>query len=128
MDEPDQQPSEAGTTASWWVYLVRCADGSLYTGIALDVDRRVALHRDGRGAKYLRGRAPLELVARHEVGERALALRVERRIKRLPRGGKQALVAAAAHAAERAPGRDRGLAALVEHERGRSRDPEPPRD
>ena len=57
----------------WSVYLVRCKDDSLYAGVALDVDRRLEEHREGkRGAKYLRGRAPLELVLRRELGDRSL--------------------------------------------------------
>jgi putative endonuclease len=78
---------------SWSLYLVRTRDGSLYTGVALDVDRRLAEHAaGGRGAKALRGRGPLELVYRTEVGERALALGLEHRVKRLAKGGKEALV------------------------------------
>jgi len=82
-------------TADWSVYLVRCGDGSLYTGIARDVERRLEEHRsaEGKGAKYLRGRGPLELVLEHPVGERGLALRVEGRIKRLRREEKEELVA-----------------------------------
>ena len=70
----------------WSVYLVRCKDDSLYAGVALDVHRRLEEHREGkRGAKYLRGRAPLELVLRRELGDRSLALKVELRIKKLSR-------------------------------------------
>ena len=67
------------------LYLVRCRDGSLYTGIATDVARRLTEHRDGqRGARYLRGKGPLNLVYQREIGTRSLASRIERRIKRLP--------------------------------------------
>ena len=77
---------------TWSVYLLRCADGSLYTGIATDVSRRLAEHADGeKGAKYLRGRGPLELVFHQEVGDRSLALRIEHRIKRLPKACKEDL-------------------------------------
>ena len=84
-------------TACWYVYIVRCADGTLYTGVATDVDRRLAEHRAGapRGARYLRGRAPLELVFAHRVGSRAAAQRVEHSIKSLPRRRKEALVSGA---------------------------------
>ena len=81
----------AGATA-WHVYLVRCADGSLYTGIATDVGRRLDEHANGVGAKYLRGRGPLELVYAQRVGERGLAQRVEHALKRIPRSEKEALV------------------------------------
>jgi putative endonuclease len=80
--------------SAWSVYLVRCSDGSLYTGVATDVERRLEEHErgEGRGAKYLRGRGPLELVLEHEVGERGDALRLEARIKKLSRARKELLV------------------------------------
>jgi putative endonuclease len=77
----------------WSVYLVRCRDDSLYAGIALDVNRRIEEHCEGkRGAKYLRGRGPLELVMRRELGDRSLALKVELRIKKLSRKAKKNLI------------------------------------
>jgi len=80
-------------TAEYSVYLVRCRDGSLYTGIAKDVRRRMTEHEQGtKGAKYLRGRGPLELVFQARIGDRSLATRIENRIKQLPRVEKQALV------------------------------------
>ena len=75
------------------VYILRCADGTYYTGIAKDVERRVEEHRSGgRGAKYLKGRSPLALVFSHRVGDRSLASKVEYRIKKLSRSEKTALV------------------------------------
>jgi predicted GIY-YIG superfamily endonuclease len=76
---------------SWWVYLLRCGDGTLYCGIALDVEARLKQHREGKGAKYTRGRGPLELVHREACATRADALRRERQIKRLRREAKLAL-------------------------------------
>lgn len=78
----------------WHVYLVRCRDGALYTGIATDVSRRLAEHEQGagKGAKYLRGKGPLRLVLNKAVGRRGLALRVEARIKRLPKARKEDLI------------------------------------
>ena len=77
----------------WSVYLVRCGDDSLYAGIALNVQRRLDEHREGkRGAKYLRGRGPLELVMSREVGDKGLALRVELKVKKLSRKAKERLV------------------------------------
>jgi len=74
------------------VYLVRCRDGSLYTGIAKDVSRRIAEHEQGAtGAKYLRGKGPLELVFQRPVGNRGLAQRIEHRIKRFSRAEKEDL-------------------------------------
>ena len=85
--------------ADWHVYVVRAADGSLYAGVTTDVTRRLAEHAGGaRGARYLRGRAPLELAYEVPVGDQGLALRVENRLKKLPKSDKEALVA-------RAPGR-----------------------
>jgi len=79
---------------SYSVYILRCADGSLYTGIALDVRRRLEEHRNGaRGAKYLRGRLPVELVFDCAVGDRGSALRLEHRVKRLNKGDKESLIA-----------------------------------
>jgi putative endonuclease len=70
--------------SAYSVYLIRCRDGSLYTGIATDVARRLAEHEDGaKGAKYLRGKGPLTLVFEQEIGNRSLASKIERRIKRL---------------------------------------------
>ena len=78
---------------SYSLYILRCADGSLYTGITLDVSRRLEEHRNGvRGAKYLRGRTPVELVFEQPAGDRAAALRLEHRVKRLSRHEKEALI------------------------------------
>lgn len=78
----------------WSVYVLRCRDGSLYTGIATDVERRLREHSSGSiGAKYLRGRGPLELMISVAVGDRSLASKVEYRLKRLRREQKLALCA-----------------------------------
>jgi putative endonuclease len=75
------------------LYIVRCADGTLYTGLATDVQRRVEEHRAGtRGAKFLRGKEPLEIVFTEAVGDRALASRLEYRVKQLSRRQKLDLV------------------------------------
>jgi predicted GIY-YIG superfamily endonuclease len=76
-----------------WVYVLRCADGSLYTGWTTDVQRRLALHASGRGARYTRSRLPVELVAALPMSDARAARREEARIKRLPRAGKLALIA-----------------------------------
>lgn len=71
--------------SEWSIYLLRCGDGSIYTGIATDVARRIGEHEQGkRGAKYLRGRGPLEILYQRPVGDRSLATRVEWRIKQWP--------------------------------------------
>jgi gluconokinase len=77
----------------WSVYVVRAADGTLYSGVTTDVARRLAEHAGGaRGSRYLRGRAPLELVFARRIGERGLAQRVENRLKRLGKREKEELV------------------------------------
>ena len=79
--------------AEFNLYIVRCADGALYTGIATNVEKRLAEHASGvRGAKFLRGRGPLEVVFAEAVGDRASALRLEHRVKRLSRAQKLELV------------------------------------
>jgi putative endonuclease len=76
-----------------YVYLLRCADGSLYCGWTTDVDRRLAAHRSGTASRYTRSRLPIELATAIPVADRAAALREEARIKRLPRAAKLRLVA-----------------------------------
>lgn len=77
----------------WFVYIVRCADDTLYTGICRDLDARVGQHNAGNGARYTRGRVPVELVYSEEAPDRSAALRREHAIKRLPRAGKLQLAA-----------------------------------
>jgi putative endonuclease len=71
--------------AVWNLYVIECADGSLYTGIATDVERRFKEHLAGKGARYTRARKAVRLVASHPVGSRSEALRAEIAIKQLPR-------------------------------------------
>ncbi|MEB3212209.1 MAG: GIY-YIG nuclease family protein [Leptolyngbyaceae bacterium] len=78
----------------WSVYMIRCGDRSLYTGISNNVEQRFAVHQSGspKSAKYLRSRHPLQLVYQAEIGSRSEASRVELLIKRLPKQTKEALV------------------------------------
>ena len=78
---------------SWFVYMLRCGDGTLYTGCTNDWEKRLASHRRGRGAKYTRSRLPVEPVYREEAPGRSEALRREAAIKRLSRAEKLALIA-----------------------------------
>ncbi len=78
---------------SVWVYIVECKDKTLYTGCAADVDKRVAVHNSGKGAKYTRGRGPVTAVYREECPDKGSALRREAAIKGLTRGEKLALIA-----------------------------------
>ncbi len=77
---------------TWKLYILRCGDGSLYTGIAVDVQARLAAHRSGKGAKYTRGRGPLELVYTEECGDHSAALRREIQLKKLTREQKGAFL------------------------------------
>ena len=77
---------------SWFVYMLRCGDGTLYTGVTDNVERRLAAHRSGKGAKYTRGRGPLELVYQEETPDKSSALKREIAIKRLSRAEKETLI------------------------------------
>lgn len=85
----------------WFLYMLRCADGSLYTGISTDVQRRLAEHggeagarggRSNKGAKALRGRSPLQLVLTIPLANKSEALKLEYRVKRLDKARKEMLV------------------------------------
>jgi putative endonuclease len=80
------------TDTGWRVYILRCADGSLYTGVTNNLSRRLARHASGQGAAYTRGRAPLTVVYNEAVPDRSVALRREAALKRLTRGQKLALI------------------------------------
>lgn len=77
---------------AWFVYILRCGDGSLYTGCTNDLPRRLEAHRSGRGAKYTRSRPPVTLAYREAAADRSAALRREAAIKRLTRRQKLALI------------------------------------
>jgi putative endonuclease len=92
------------SSGEYSLYIVRCNDGSLYTGIAIDVERRIREHESGsRGAKYLRGKGPLHLVFSAALGDRGTAQQVEYRVKRLERDRKEALIAGQCTLADVAP-------------------------
>ena len=80
-------------TAEAWVYMLRCADGSLYTGWSTDVERRLAFHRRGRASRYTASRLPVELALALPMADRSAARREEARIKQLDRAAKLALIA-----------------------------------
>lgn len=83
------RPTDEG---AWCVYVVRCADHTLYTGIARDAQKRVAEHNRGRGAKYTRNRLPVRLVYTEPAGDRGAALRREYEIKHMRTADKLALI------------------------------------
>lgn len=76
----------------WYLYILRCGDGTLYTGVTTDVSRRLEAHRLGKGAKYTRGRGPLELAYQEECGTHSEALKREYAVKQLPREEKERLI------------------------------------
>jgi putative endonuclease len=76
-----------------WVYLLRCADGTLYCGWTIDLEQRIAAHNAGRASRYTRTRLPVELAWSQELPDRTAARREEARIKGLTRAGKLALIA-----------------------------------
>lgn len=83
----------AASTSPWFVYIVRCADRTLYTGITTELERRVAEHNDGRGAKYTSRRCPVVLVYVEAAADRSAAQRRESEIKRMRSADKRRLAA-----------------------------------
>jgi len=77
---------------NWKVYVVRCRDGSLYTGISDDVRARVEMHNTGKGARFTRGRGPVKLVYEENCGDKGKALRREYEIKKMDKSDKERLV------------------------------------
>ena len=77
---------------NWHLYILECKDGSLYTGITTDVEKRFQQHSSGKGAKYTRGRGPLKLVYREKCGSHSDALKRELWVKSLPRVKKMELI------------------------------------
>ena len=84
------QPSKS-SEQPWFVYVLECVDGSLYTGISTDVARRFKQHCSGKGARYTRGRTPVRVLASFRFETQSLALRAEIRIKKLSAAQKRAL-------------------------------------
>ncbi len=84
--------NEASMEKQWCVYILQCGDGTLYTGITDDVPRRLEMHRRGKGAKYTRGRGPLELRYREICDSYSAALKREIQIKRLSHAEKEKLI------------------------------------
>ena len=92
-DSTPEEPPATARESRWSLYVLRTADDSLYTGITTDVSRRVAEHQEGRGARSLRGRGPLQVVYQTAIGTRSLALRAEHALKHCPKGEKEDIVA-----------------------------------
>jgi putative endonuclease len=85
---------------TWFVYVIECADGSLYTGIARDVAARIAAHEAGRGARYTRGRGPLRLLRKRRCAGHGDALRLEHALKQLTKPEKLHVIATARRLAD----------------------------
>lgn len=77
---------------NWFIYMIRCHNGHIYTGITTDVDRRFSQHQSGKGAKYLRGKGPLQLVFKHEIDDHSQALKTEIAIKKMKRSDKENII------------------------------------
>lgn len=105
----------AAPAEDWYLYVLRCGDGSLYTGVARDVERRLAAHVAGKGAKYTKGRGPLVLLRSARCAGKGLALRAELWVKALTRTQKEELLA-----------RPRGLSGLVRQLARAASSPQPP--
>jgi putative endonuclease len=84
---------------NWHVYIILCSDGTLYTGITTDIERRLRQHASGRGAKYFRGRQPKELLYLESGHDRSAAGKRELSIKAMKRADKQLLIGSAANVA-----------------------------
>ncbi len=90
-----QTRSSESLEKGWFVYILRCADGTLYTGISNDVSRRLTQHNAGKASRYTRTRLPVELVYQEPQDSRSLALKRELSIKALTRRQKETLIQAA---------------------------------
>jgi putative endonuclease len=79
---------------NWFLYLIRCKNGRLYTGITTDVERRFEEHKNNgkKGSKYLRGKAPLTLVMQKKIGNKSTALKIEEKVKNLSKIKKEMLI------------------------------------
>lgn len=87
---PTEQDNE--NENEWFLYMIRCKGGFLYTGISTDVTRRFVQHQAGKGAKYLRGKAPLELVFQKPVGSHSDALKLEAKVKKWCKKDKEKVI------------------------------------
>ncbi|PIP03342.1 MAG: hypothetical protein COX55_00975 [Zetaproteobacteria bacterium CG23_combo_of_CG06-09_8_20_14_all_54_7] len=90
--DSDQPIDQGSRESEWFLYLIRCKGGQLYTGISTDVARRFAAHQLGKGAKFLRGKAPLVLVFQQKIGSRSEALKTEAAVKKLARADKENII------------------------------------
>jgi len=92
-DAPEPTTDKATRQGAWSLYLIECVDGSIYTGIAVDVAARYAMHAKGKGARYTRAHPPARLLATVEYPDQSSALKAEYRVKQLSAAEKRAYVA-----------------------------------
>jgi len=91
-DESGSNKPAPDAPVEWFIYMIRCNSGHLYTGISTDVARRFAEHQRGKGAKYLRGKGPLELVYQKKIGTHSVALKTEAMVKKMPKIAKENMI------------------------------------
>ena len=89
--QPETEPTVEKTEKPWFVYLLRCANGCLYTGITTDVEKRLKTHNDGKGSKYVRAHHPATLVAFTPAGNKSTASSMEYAVKAMRRSQKVSL-------------------------------------
>ena len=89
----EEKPKKNETSDKWSLYIAECADGTYYTGIAKDVEKRLEAHNAGKGAKYTRDRGPVTLVFREPQAGYSVALKREYQVKQLPRARKKRFIA-----------------------------------
>ena len=94
MEKKDRKKKRTTVQEPWAVYILKCKDGTFYTGIAKDVEKRLQAHNDGKGAKYTRTRRPVSLLYRESCRSRSQALIRECTIKAFPKKKKQDLITA----------------------------------
>jgi putative endonuclease len=93
MEVRESQIPAQATAATWSLYILRCRDGSFYTGVTTDIDRRFREHAEGRASRFTRTRRPVVLIYQEKCGNRAQALSRECAVKSMGRQGKEDLVA-----------------------------------
>jgi putative endonuclease len=113
MQKKGRKPTPKSPDVLWFVYLLRCADGTLYTGIAKDLSRRCQQHNAGIASRYTRCRLPVVVVYREALASRSLALKREAAIKGLSRPQKMAMIVATRRFEPEAPARSAHRASLA---------------
>jgi len=93
MKMQENAPEAASSSDKvWYIYMIRCPDGAIYTGISTDVSRRFGEHQSGKGAKYLRGKSPLTLIYQKQAGSHSDALKLEIAMKKLSKSEKEGII------------------------------------